>query len=373
MQDFDGNTKAFANFRVLNGNADSAEREQLFRHLAQLFSFVSDRCDDVQVQEYDHVLCQLAEMVDAEARAHVSKLLAPLDRAPGGMVARLARDEISVAQPLLQFSKVLCDDDLIEITANATEEHRVAIAARCDLGARVGEALVEHGGRPSVMRLVQNGTARLECTTLEALVLKAANDDGLANNLRGREDIDWDRVACELNSASKAVMRKLSLTSDRMSKEVMRQASAVVYQRLRSRAGFNAQDWKIAWNQVKAVNDRGELTEVTLQRFARFGYSHQTACTLTMLLNIPTEVMLKWLAGQDYVAVTVALRALMLDPMTAQNTFRVLPWRDAPTRSEINNMLERYQTLGKEEASEIFAMWQSHSFRNRTSGAEDAA
>ncbi len=373
MQEFDGTTKAFANFRVLNGNADAAEREQLFRHLAQLFSFVSDRCDDVQVHEYDNVLCQLADMVDAEARAHVSKLLAPLDRAPGGMVARLSRDEISVARPLLEFSKVLSDDDLIDITANATEDHRVAIAARCDLGVRVGEALVQHGGRASVMRLVQNGTAQLDCSTLEALVLKAANDDSLANNLRGRDDIDWDSVAREMNSAAKALMRKLSLTSDRMSREVMRQASTVAYQRLRSRAGFNAQEWKIAWNQVKAVDDRDELTETTLQHFARFAYSHQTACTLTMLLNIPMEVMLKWLAGQDYVAITVALRALKIDPMTAQNTFRVLPWRDAPTRADINNMLERYQALGKEEAREIFSMWQAHSFRNRTNSAEDAA
>ena len=42
-------------------------------------------CDDEQVAQYDEVLCQLAELVEAEARAHVAKLLAPLDRAPGNV------------------------------------------------------------------------------------------------------------------------------------------------------------------------------------------------------------------------------------------------------------------------------------------------
>ncbi|HCE21219.1 MAG TPA: hypothetical protein DF282_01740, partial [Hyphomonas sp.] len=52
--------RAFANFRVLNGEADAGERVHLIRNLAQLFSYVSDRCDDEQVAQYDEVLCQLA-------------------------------------------------------------------------------------------------------------------------------------------------------------------------------------------------------------------------------------------------------------------------------------------------------------------------
>ena len=82
----EGTTKAFSTFRVLNGDSNIVEREQLFRNMAQLYSYVSDRCDDEQVAQYDEVLCQLAELVESEARAHVAKLLAPLDRAPGNHV-----------------------------------------------------------------------------------------------------------------------------------------------------------------------------------------------------------------------------------------------------------------------------------------------
>src|SRR5690606_12136891 len=132
-------------FRVLNGEDNHSEREQLFRNMAQLFSYVSDRCDDDQVAQYDEALCQLAELVEVEARAHVAQLLAPLERAPVTVVVMLANDTIEVARPLLEFPAVLSDDDLIDIIGRRSEEHRIATAGRAKVPARVGEAIVAHG------------------------------------------------------------------------------------------------------------------------------------------------------------------------------------------------------------------------------------
>src|ERR1700712_3900702 len=137
-QEMEDGQRAFSTFRVLNGDANILERDQLFRNMAQLYSFVSDRCDDEQVAQYDEVLCQLAELVEVEARTHVAQLLAPLDRAPGMVVVKLANDVIEVAQPLLEFSNVLSDDDLIDIIGRKTEAHRMAIAGRPAVPERVG-------------------------------------------------------------------------------------------------------------------------------------------------------------------------------------------------------------------------------------------
>src|SRR3569833_1518102 len=172
--------RAFSTFRVLNGDANILERDQLFRNMAQLYSYVSDRCDDEQVSQYDEVLCQLAELVEVEARTHVSKLLAPLERAPGMVVVRLANDVIEVAQPLLEFSNVLSDDDLIDIVARQGEAHRVAIAGRQSVPERVGEAIVEHGGSPSVARLVRNTKAEPSPVVLERLVALAHEEPQIA-------------------------------------------------------------------------------------------------------------------------------------------------------------------------------------------------
>ena len=368
----EGTTRAFSTFRVLNGDSNIVERDQLFRNMAQLYSYVSDRCDDEQVAQYDEVLCQLAELVESEARAHVAKLLAPLDRAPGNVVVKLANDTIEVAQPLLEFSNVLSDDDLIEIIANQSEAHRVAIAGRPQVPERVGDAIVEHGEAPSVHRLVRNANAELGQNALGRLVERAASDAEMAADLRGRGDIDWKSLGGQINLVGDKVMETIAAIDPKIDPVTVGKVSAVVYNRMRNRAGFSSQDWKVAYNQVKALADRRQLDERALVRFARFGYGHHTAAALTMLLHVGPEVFVKWLAMQDYVAITVALRALGIQPDLFEAMIASMPWRDLPTAADLANVRRRYEALSKDEAVGIFELWRTHAFRRRQPNEEAA-
>ncbi|MDC9825914.1 DUF2336 domain-containing protein [Devosia sp. ZB163] len=365
MEEGTANTRAFSTFRVLNGDSNIVEREQLFRNMAQLYSYVSDRCDDEQVAQYDEVLCQLAELVEAEARAHVAKLLAPLDRAPGNVVVKLANDEIEVARPLLEFSNVLSDDDLIEIIAKQSEAHRIAIAGRQQVPERVGEAIVEHGETASVIKLVRNTNAELGQTTLERLAERAAADATIAADLRGRDDINWKALSTKIDAVGDKVRETIEQIDPRVDPVTVGKVQAVVYNRMRNRAGFSSQDWKVAYNQVKALSDRKQLDERALIRFARFGYGHHTAAALTMLLRVGPEVFVKWLAMQDYVAITVALRALGIQPDLFEAMIASMPWRDLPTQADLQNVRKRFEALSKDEAAGIFELWRTHAFRRR--------
>ena len=104
MSELEEGRRAFSTFRVLNGDSNIVERDQLFRNMAQLYSYVSDRCDDEQVAQYDEVLCQLAELVEQEARIHVAKLLAPLDRAPGNVVVKQGELTLRTARLTLAYA-----------------------------------------------------------------------------------------------------------------------------------------------------------------------------------------------------------------------------------------------------------------------------
>ena len=365
MDEGTNNTRAFSTFRVLNGDSNIVERDQLFRNMAQLYSYVSDRCDDEQVAQYDEVLCQLAELVETEARAHVAKLLAPLDRAPGNVVVKLANDEFQVAQPLLEFSNVLSDDDLIEIVANQSEDHRVAIAGRHQVTERVGDAIVEHGQTASVHRLVRNANAELGHDTLQRLVERATSDAEMARDLRGREDIDWKSLGGQINIVGDKVLETIAAIDPKIDPVTVGKVSAVVYNRMRNRAGFNSHDWKVAYNQVKALSDRKQLDDRALIRFARFGYGHHTAAALTMLLRVGPEVFVKWLAMQDYVAITVALKALGIQPDLFEAMAASMPWRDLPSQTDLQNIRRRFEALSKDEAVGIFELWRTHAFRRR--------
>jgi len=365
MREMEDGVRAFSTFRVLNGDANTMERDQLFRNMAQLYSYVSDRCDDEQVSQYDEVLCQLAELVEVEARTHVAKLLAPLERAPGNVVVRLANDTIEVAAPLLEFSNVLSDDDLIDIVANRTEAHRVAIAGRASVTERVGDAIVEHGGSSSVIRLVRNPNAELGHAALERLVERASHDTEIAADLRGRTDIDWKGLRGEIHAAGDKVLESVSEIQPQLDPVTINKVSSVVYNRMKNRAGFSSQEWKVAYNQVKALADRRQLDDRALMRFARFGYGHHTAAALTVLLQVAPEVFVKWLAMQDYVAVTVALRALGVNPDLFQTMIASMPWRDLPTEADKVNVRRRFEALSQDEAIGIFELWRAHAFRKR--------
>lgn len=371
MTELDQGQRAFSSFRVLNGENDHGEREQLFRNMAQLFSYVSDRCDDEQVAQYDEVLCQLAELVEVEARIHVAKLLAPLERAPGTVVVKLANDDIEVAKPLLEFSNVLSDDDLIDIIARQGEQHRIAIAGRSSVAERVGEAIVEHGEASSITRLVRNSNAEFDKATLEKLVARATADAEIAADLRGRPEIDWGSLRGEIDSVASKVLE--TLDEDKSLDPVAAgKVNAVVYNRMRNRAGFSANEWKVAYNQVKALSDRKQLDDRALARFARFGYGHHAAAALTVVLRVSPEVFVKWLASQDYVAITVALRAAGLTPELFEAIVATLPWRDLPSQADKTMVRSRFEALEKDEASGIFELWRAHSFRKRTAGDDRA-
>ena len=372
MTEMEEGTRAFSTFRVLNGDANIVERDQLFRNMAQLYSYVSDRCDDEQVAQYDEVLCQLAELVESEARAHVAKLLAPLERAPGNVVVKLANDSIEVARPLLEFSNVLSDDDLIDIISNQSEEHRTAIAGRPVVHERVGDAIVEFGESPSVVRLVRNPKAELGHGALTKLVERAVKDAEIAADLRGRDDIDWKGLNGQINLVGDQVMETITSLDPNIDPVTANKVSAVVYNRLRNRAGFSGHDWKVAYNQVKALADRKQLNEKALIRFARFGYGHHTAAALTILLHVGPEVFVKWLAMQDYVAITVALRALGVMPDLFEAMIASLPWRDMPSQADLQNVRRRFEALSKDEAVGIFELWRTHAFRRRMPHEEAA-
>ena len=369
MQEGIKDRSVFGSFRALDGDADAMEREQLFRNVARLFSYVCERVDDGQVEQYDEVLCQLAELVEVEGRAEVANLLAPLGRAPGMVVVKLANDEIEVAQPLLEFSSVLSDDDLIEIVSAKSESHRTIIAGRNSVPKRVGDAIVFHGGNESIARLVSNQSAELGEETLAKLVEKSTLDNSIAQNLRGRADIDWQALQDQINDAGDSVREKLSKTELASDEKTIDQVNAVVFERIRNRAGFKASSWRVAWNQVKALGDRKQLDLNSLNRFARFGYGHHFGAAMASMLGLKQESFVKWLAKQDYRSVIVAAKALGLAPDVFEQGMMVLPWRNYPTIEEIEKTKARFEMLERYEAEDIFNLWKRHETKKRASAS----
>jgi uncharacterized protein (DUF2336 family) len=95
---------------------------------------------------------------------------------PRDLVLALARDVAMVATPMLKQSPLLADDDLLPIAQRATTAHRVAIAGRPALSARLAAALCHGGERPVILRLLANDGAAITGETLHALLDRFPDD-----------------------------------------------------------------------------------------------------------------------------------------------------------------------------------------------------
>ncbi len=109
---------------------------------------------------------------DAEVRVReaLAQNLKENPAVPHDVAVTLAKDVDSVALPVLQFSEVLSDEDLIEIVRSQGAPKQVAIANRSKVSEAVSSALVETENEKVVTTLVANIGAEISEKSLHKVV-----------------------------------------------------------------------------------------------------------------------------------------------------------------------------------------------------------
>ena len=118
-------------------------------------------------EEIFHVMVKDAEVRVREALAQNLKENTSV---PHDVALSLAKDVETVALPMLRFSEVLTDEDLIKIVASQSPAKQVAIAKRAQVSEDVSEALVDAGNEEAVTSLVANVGAEISEKSLQKVV-----------------------------------------------------------------------------------------------------------------------------------------------------------------------------------------------------------
>jgi uncharacterized protein (DUF2336 family) len=108
---------------------------------------------------------------------------------PHDVALALACDVDSVALPVLKFSEVLTDDDLIEIVRGHEPAKQVAIAQRPGVSEAVSDALVDTGNEVAVAHLVGNEGAALSENALDRVIDKYNESDSVSDSLARRPNL----------------------------------------------------------------------------------------------------------------------------------------------------------------------------------------
>ena len=80
---------------------------------------------------------------------------------PHDIALALAKDDATVAQPILEYSPVLTDADLVAVLAEGNGAKQVSVARRPELSTSVSEAVIDTGNAAAVTTLMSNEGAAL--------------------------------------------------------------------------------------------------------------------------------------------------------------------------------------------------------------------
>lgn len=123
------------------------------------------------------------------ARGVLADVLKRMTRVPRDIVLSLARDEAQVARPILRSSPLLDDDDLVEIARECTRAHRLAIAERDDLSARVAQALCESRDLQVIRAVLANESAALPEPLLHSILDALDGTPGIVDAMTRRHPL----------------------------------------------------------------------------------------------------------------------------------------------------------------------------------------
>lgn len=183
---------SLADVEQLQGDADANARAAVARKLGHHFDELAG--GDGTGALANAILKLLVKDVETGVRAALSAAIASSSQIPQSVALRLARDDIEVAQPMLEKSPVLDDEQLVEIVQTHAMQYALAVAGRENLAAVVSDALVDTGEGSVVARLVDNGGAKLSDAALARIADDFLQNSDVQDRLIRRPELPYDIV-----------------------------------------------------------------------------------------------------------------------------------------------------------------------------------
>ena len=132
----------------------------------------------------------MAKDIEVLVRETLSQSLKEIPDVSSDIARVLAEDENdSVAMPILEFSKALSEDDLVEIIEVCKPARHVAVARRENVSATVSDAIVEKGNEDAVVALVSNRSADIGEKTFDKVIDKYGESERVQEPMVRREKL----------------------------------------------------------------------------------------------------------------------------------------------------------------------------------------
>lgn len=222
------------------GDADNQVRSDVAQRIGEISLDTGSAGADSTMKSKGEPSAVVIEILEILARDQVTRVrsilaetLKDIADAPPDVIKRLAMDtEIEVSGPVLEFSPVLTDEDLMEIIAAGPANGGVgAISRRSTVTERVADAVVGTNDIEAIADLLGNSSAQIREETLDGLVEQASEVELWHAPLVGRPKLP-PRAARQLASiVADSLLHVLEDRTD-FDDETMEAVKAMVHRRV---------------------------------------------------------------------------------------------------------------------------------------------
>jgi uncharacterized protein (DUF2336 family) len=344
--------RALQQIEAALSNRRTGEKEEAVDRIAALFIAGAPRFSDAHVALFDQVIGLLTDAIELRARARLAERLADIANAPPELMRRLARDEITVARPVLARSPRLADEDLIEAARQGGRDHMLAISERRALSEPVTDLLVEKGDRVVVNAVASNPGARFSDQGYEALVAQARSDALLQAAVGRRNDIPPRHMAALFELAKAAARQRLSGFAGERGGRMVAMAVAASAKDVAAETRARSDSYRLAVELVSGLMQANALGEETLVGYARAGRTDETIVALSFLAKVPIELAEQAFQSTDTGGLLIIARAADFSWPTLRDLYRMRPVQ-RPSLHEFQRLEESYGRLTRQTAERV--------------------
>jgi len=297
-------TPALTN-RHLAEDGDDDVRAELAQKIGRLMPTLSKR-------EAEHIRALTIETLERLAadqvprvRAVLAEEIKRLDNVPHHIIQALARDaEAIVAVPIIEYSPLLSDADLMEIIAEG-KVHGVleAVARRRPLSAQVSDAVVSSLDIPAVAALLANPSAAVRDRTLDAIIDQAERISVWQNALAVRTDLSVRAIRRLATFVSTELIEQLAARHG-LDAETQAHLNRQMRLRLDEAEGEQPAPMTAAQDDVDAAAETGTLNDAFVEAAAESGKREVVILALAKLARLSAATVRRMLLTRSAKPIT---------------------------------------------------------------------
>jgi len=293
--------------RKLATDKDDEVRCDLALKIGRLIPGIS-RMQNERLQEATiEVLQILARDQLPRVRAIIAEEIKHATKVPQPIITKLARDvELIVAAPILEYSPLLTDHDLLEIiSAGAAKGGLSAIARRNKLSQELAKAIVDANDIAATATLLANPNVKFKSETLDSVAEKAEHAEPLHEPLARRPELSVGAIRRIAAFVSAAVLQVLQAEHN-LGEETAKVVNEAVKKRLKEDEAHPDQAAESAAAKVHKLEDSGRLNEEAIVQAAETGQRGLVAEALALKAQVPVAIVNKMLDSRSGNATTAA-------------------------------------------------------------------